>query len=371
VSAFVDGERGCFGVEPICQALDVSASAYYQRASGRRSARTVEDERLLERIRGLHADNDYAYGYRRMWKALRRAGERLPRCRVQRLMRVNGIVGAKRRGKPWRTTKADPQALRRPDLVQRDFSAPGPNELWVADLSYLRCWEGVVYFAFVLDAFSRMIVGWQLAAHMRTDLVGDALRMALGLRGPGADVELVHHSDRGSQYTSVDYTQTLDDHGVMASVGSVGDAYDNALAESFVDSFKTELIADRVWRTRPQLELAVVEYVGWFNNARLHESLGDIPPVEYEQHHAALRAVTGARPGDQSVASLPAKAGEVLTTRRLVAVTTEIGRNGVGDRSPAPIATTLEALSRPQDRPLTAGPAEGATTLTTTSTKPN
>ena len=193
-----------------------------------------------------------------------------------------------------------------------------------------------------------------------------------------------------AQYTSGDYTQTLDDHGVLASVGSVGDAYDNALAESFVDSFKTELIADRVWRTRPQLELAVVEYVGWFNNARLHESLGDIPPVEYEQHHAALRAVTGARPGDQSVASLPAKAGEVLTTRRLVAVTTEIGRNGVGDRSPAPIATTLEALSRPQDRPLTAGPAalslrspsglaprdgggkpdpEGATTLTITSTQ--
>jgi putative transposase len=392
VSAFVDGERGRFGVEPICTALDVSASAYYQRRSGRRSARTVEDERLLERIRGLHAANYYAYGYRRMWKALRRAGEQVPRCRVRRLMRVNGIVGAKRRGKPWRTTKADPQALRRPDLVQRDFSAPGPNELWVADLSYLRCWEGLVYFAFVLDAFSRMIVGWQLAAHMRTDLVLDALRMALGLRGPGADVELVHHSDRGSQYTSVDYTQTLDDHGVMASVGSVGDAYDNALAESFVDSFKTELIADRVWRTRPQLELAVVEYVGWFNNARLHESLGDIPPFEYEQHHAALTAVTGASPGDQSVASLPAKAGEVLTTRRLVAVTTEIRRNGVGDRSPAPIATTLEALSGPQDRPLTAGPAalslrspsglaprdgggkhepEGATTLTTKSTKPN
>jgi hypothetical protein len=178
----------------------------------------------------------------------------------------------------------------------------------------------------------------------------------------------------------------------MASVGSVGDAYDNALAESFVDSFKTELIADRVWRSRPQLELAVVEYVGWFNNSRLHESLGDIPPFEYEQDHAALRALTGASPGEQSVASLPAKAGEVLTTRRLVAVTTEIGRNGVGDRSPAPIATTLEALSGPQDRPLTARPAalslrspsglaprdgggkhepEGATTLTTKSTKPN
>ncbi len=155
----------------------------------------------------------------------------------------------------------------------------------------MRCWQGLVYFAFVIDAYSRMIVGWQLATHMRTDLVLDALKMALGLRGPGADVELVHHSDRGSQYTSIDYTQTLDDHGVLASVGSVGDAYDNALAESFLDSFKTELIADRVWRTRSQLELAVVEYVGWFNNARLHESLGDIPPAEHEQHYLDRQAV--------------------------------------------------------------------------------
>jgi transposase InsO family protein len=198
-------------------------------------------------------------------------------------MRAHGICGAKRRGKPWRTTKPDPQAQRRPDLVQRDFSASRPDQLWVADLSYLRCWEGVVFFAFVLDAYSRMIVGWQLAGHMRTDLVLDALKMALGSRGPGADVELVHHSDRGSQYTSIDYTETLADHHVLASVGSVGDAYDNALAESFVDSFKTELIRDRVWRTRSQLELAVVEYIGWYNAARLHESLGYLPPLEYEQ----------------------------------------------------------------------------------------
>jgi putative transposase len=152
----------------------------------------------------------------------------------------------------------------------------------VADLTYLRCWEGVVFFSFVIDVFSRRIVGWQFAGHMRTDLVLDALRMALTRRQHGADVELVHHSDRGSQYTSIDYTQTLTDHGVLASVGSVGDAYDNALAESFVDSFKTELIADRVWRTRSQLELAIVEYVGWFNDARLHEALGDLPPAEFE-----------------------------------------------------------------------------------------
>ncbi len=391
MSAFVDGERGRFGVEPICTALDVSASAYYERASGRRSARAVADERLLERIRELHAANYYAYGYRRMWKALRRTGEQAPRCRVQRLMRDNGVVGAKRRGKPWRTTRPDPQARRWPDLVQRDFTASRPNQLWVADLSYLRCWEGVVYFAFVLDAFSRMVVGWQLAAHMRTDLVLDALRMALGLRGAGADVELVHHSDRGSQYTSSDYTQTLDDHGVLASVGSVGDAYDNALAESFVDSFKTELIADRVWRTRPQLELAVVEYVGWFNNARLHESLDDIPPVEYEQHWPVLTAATVANRDDQPVAASAARAAEARTASCLLAVGAPAADNSTDHRLPAPIAFGVDALTGPQNR-LVAGPAalslrspsglaprdgggnpdpEGATTLTIESTRPN
>jgi putative transposase len=286
VSAFVDAHRERFGVEPICRTLDVSASAYYQRANGPRSSRAAEDERLLGRIREVHAANYYAYGYRRMWKALLRAGERVPRCQVQRLMRTHGIVGAKRRGRPWRTTRPDPEAQRRPDLVQRNFSASAPDELWVADLSYLRCWEGLVFFAFVIDAYSRRVVGWQLASHMRTTLVLDALRMALGQRRPGADVALVHHSDRGSQYTSIDYTQTLADHGVLASVGSVGDAYDNALAEGFVDSFKTELIADRVWRTRSQLELAVVEYIGWFNHARLHEALRDIPPAEMEALYA-------------------------------------------------------------------------------------
>jgi transposase InsO family protein len=185
--------------------LEVSASAYYERAKGKRSDRETEDERLLGRI-----------------------------------------ADAKRRGKAWRTTKA---------LV-----------------------EGALFFSFVIDAFSRKVVGWQLASHMRTDLVLDALRMALGQRRPGADFALVAHTDRGSQYTSADYTQELDDHGVLASVGSVGDAYDNAMAESFVDTAKTELIADRVWRTRSQLELAVVEYVAWFNNDRLHDSLGDVSP---------------------------------------------------------------------------------------------
>jgi transposase InsO family protein len=199
VSRYIDEHGGRFGAWPICRTLGVSASAYYQRKTGHRSARVVEDERLLDRIREVHAANYHAYGYRRSWKALLRAEERVPRCQVQRLMRTHGIEGAKRRGKPWRTTKPDPLAGRRPDLVERDFTAERPNSPWVADLTYLRCCEGVVFFAFVLDAYSRKVVGSQFATHMRTTLVLDALRMALGQRGPGADVELVHHSDRGSQ----------------------------------------------------------------------------------------------------------------------------------------------------------------------------
>jgi len=286
VSRFIDEHRERFGVEFICRTLDVSASAYHQRATGERPARAVKDERLLERIREIHAANYDAYGYRRTWKALLRAGERVPRCQVQRLMREHGIQGAKRRGRPWRTTIADPNAQRPADLVERDFSAEAPDRLWVCDFTRLRCWEGVLYFAFVIDVYSRRVVGWQLAAHMRTTLVLDALRMALALRAPGADVKLVHHSDAGSQYTSFDYTQTLDDHDVLASIGTVGDALDNALAESFVDSFKTELISDRVWRSRTQLEFAIVEYLAWFNSDRLHSALGDVPPAEFEALYA-------------------------------------------------------------------------------------
>ena len=282
MSRYIDEHRGRFGVEPICRTLDVSASAYYQRATGRRSERVIEDERLLGRIREVHAANYFAYGYRRTWKALRRAGEPVGRDHVRRLMRAHGIQGAKRRGKPWRTTRADPATSRSPDRVERNFTASRPDALWVADFTYLRCWEGMVFFSFVIDVFSRRVVGWQLAGHMRTDLVLDALRMALSRRHAGANVELIHHSDAGAQYTSYAFGQVLDDHRVLGSIGSVGDAYDNALAESFVDSFKTELIADRVWRTRTQLELAIVEWVGWFNHARLHEALGDRPPAEFE-----------------------------------------------------------------------------------------
>jgi len=308
VSAFIDQERGRFGVEPICRTLDVSASAYYQRATGARSDRQIEDERLLAVIETTHARNYSAYGYRKMWLALRRAGESVGRDHVKRLMRAHGIQGAKRRGKPWRTTTPDPAANRPPDLVDRDFTATRPDALWVADFTYLRCWEGVVFFSFVIDVFSRRVVGWQFSTNMRTDLVLDALRMALTRRQPGADVQLVHHSDAGSQYTSFDFQQELDDHGVLASIGSVGDAYDNALAESFVDTFKTELISDRVWRSCSQLELAIVEWVAWFNNDRLHESLGDIPPAEFEHLYAQQTSI----PGNGSVAQPSPKAADRL-----------------------------------------------------------
>jgi putative transposase len=321
VTRFIDSYRDRFGVEPTCRALGVSASAYYHRRTGERSGRAVEDERLLEVIRQTHKDNYHAYGYRKMWKTLRRAGESAPRCQVQRLMAANGICGAKRRGKPWRTTVPDPDATRRPDLVKRDFTAQAPDRLWVGDFTHLRCWEGKLYFAFVIDVFSRKIVGWQLASHMRTDLVLDSLRMALGVRAPGADFTLITHSDAGSQYTSYDYTQVIDDHGVLASVGSVGDAYDNAMAESFVDTFKTELIKDRVWQTRSQVELAVLEYIDWFNNRRLHESLGDIPPVEFEQLHAAQ---TGVFCGEVSLASLSPSGSGRLTERHLDTDNTKI-----------------------------------------------
>ena len=217
--------------------------------------------------------------------------------------------------------------------------------MWVGDFTYLRCWEGVVYFSFIIDVFSRMVVGWQLASNMRTTLVLDALRMAIGTREPGADFQLIAHTDAGSQYTSQDYTQELDDHELLRSIGTVGDALDNAMAESFVDSFKTELIADRVWRTRSQLELAVVEYIGWFNHQRLHESLGDIPPVEYEQLHAGLD-----RPfsEDQTIAALAPSASDGLTTRQLAAVGAEIAVGSAVSSENDSVGEALLAQAAPQ-----------------------
>ena len=196
----------------------------------------------------MHKANYECYGYRRVHAQLLREGEQTGRDQVARLMRQDGVQGAKRRGKPWRTTIADPTAQKRPDLVKRDFTAEAPDRLWVGDFTYLRCWEGRLFFAFILDVFSRRIVGWQLAGHMRTTLVLDALRMALATRSHGADFELIHHTDQGSQYTSEDYEQELEDAKVLASMGTVGDAYDNAMAESFVDTFKTEMLISAIGR---------------------------------------------------------------------------------------------------------------------------
>lgn len=292
MTAFIDDQRGDFGVEPVCRTLDVSASAYHHRKTGERSARAIEDERLTGRIGVLFANNYECYGYRRMHAALLRAGETVSRDHVARLMRQAGLQGAKRRGRGWKTTITDQTAVKRPDLVKRDFTASAPDRLWCGDFTYLRTWEGRVFFSFILDVYSRRIVGWQLATNMRTTLVLDALRMALTTRSPGADFQLIHHTDMGSQYVSFDYTQELDDAGVLASVGSVGDAYDNAISESFVDTFKTELIKDRVWHSNQQLELAVVEWVAWYNEARLHSSLANRPPAEIEAAFAAATVKT-------------------------------------------------------------------------------
>jgi len=229
VSAFIDAHRSDFGVELICQTIGTSASAYYQRATSARSDRDVQDERLLGVIRRVHAENYEAYGSRRTWKAMRREGETAGRGRVERLMARNAIVGAKRRGKPWQTTIPGDQPMSAPDLLQRDFTASCPNEKWCADFTYLRCWTGVVFLSFVIDVYSRMIVGWQLAGHMRESLVEDALQMAVCTRRIDSEQVLIHHSDHGSQYTSRDFTAALRGHGIHASLGSVGDAYDKGL----------------------------------------------------------------------------------------------------------------------------------------------
>ena len=218
-----------FAVELTARTLGVSASAFYQRATGALSTRAQEDARLLGVIRRCYQQNYECYGSLRLWRQLRKDGVAVGRGRVERLMAANGIVGAKRRGRAWTTTIAGEDPVLSPDRVNRDFTAERPNELYVADFTYLKTWEGVAFFSFVIDVYSRRIVGWQFADNMRTDLVLDALKMALATRPHGADVKLVHHSDRGSQYTSFDFNQVLDDHDVLASLGSTGDAFDKAL----------------------------------------------------------------------------------------------------------------------------------------------
>jgi putative transposase len=279
---FIDEHRDRFGVEPICRVLEVSDKTYHARKRRPPSRRQVDDERLLGEIRRVHKNSGGTYGSRRCWKQLAREGIRVGRCRVERLMAAKGIRGAQH-GRERFLTRADEHAERPADLVKRRFVASRPNQLWVCDLTCLKTHEGWLYLAFVLDVYGRMIVGWQTAGHMRTDLVLDALEMALHLREPAAG-ELTHHSDRGSQYTAFRYTQRLADHGIARSIGTVADAYDNAMAESWVGTYKLEL-PGRPFKSRFDAELATVAYIGWYNHERLHSSLGDIPPVEYEALH--------------------------------------------------------------------------------------
>ena len=287
---FVSEHKGVFGIEPICRVLSehgcaIAPSTYYDTVGRPPSARAVRDEQLKAAITAVHQDNYGVYGARKVWLALNREGVAVARCTVERLMRELGLAGA-RRGKPKRTTVPDPAAARPADLVQRRFSPPAPDRLWVADFTYVPTWAGMVYVAFVLDAYSRRILGWRAATSMRTSLVLDALEQALWARsrdGHSSLAGLVHHTDAGSQYTSIAFTERLAAAGAQPSVGTVGDAYDNALAESVIGLFKTELIKPGgPWRTAEQVELATLDYVDWYNYRRLFETCGDIPPVELE-----------------------------------------------------------------------------------------
>jgi transposase InsO family protein len=286
VTAFIEEKRDAFGVEPICGVLGVPVSTHYARRSRKPSARELADAKLLLEIEAARSGYRRAYGVRKTWKELRRRDVDVGRDRVARLMRQEGLVGY-RRGRKHRTTIPDEAAVERArDLLQRDFTATRPNEKWVADLTYIRTWNGFVYLAFILDCFSRMIVGWQLAAHMRTELVMDALEMANGLRRPEAG--LIAHSDRGSQYVSLAYTDRLDELGAAPSVGSKGDAYDNAMAEAWVATFKSELVHGRRFPSYEHVEHETLTWIAFYNDERLHEHLGDVPPSEYEDDYYRL-----------------------------------------------------------------------------------
>jgi putative transposase len=293
MSLFIDAHRDRFGVEPICGALQSAPSTYYARKERERNpcARALRDRELLPEIRRVHEENLSVYGAEKTWRQLGREGITAPRCQVERLMRADGLRGAIRGGKRVRTTFPDNEAERAPDLVDRDFTASAPNQLWVADFTYVAAWEATAYVAFVIDVFSRRIVGWRAARSMKTELVLDTIEMALWSRdheGSPVEAGLIHHSDAGSQYTSFAFTRRLIEAGVDPSVGSVGDAYDNALAETTIGLFKTEMIEPRgPWKTVSDVELATLTWVDWFNHRRLHGACGDIPPVEFEENYLA------------------------------------------------------------------------------------
>ncbi len=291
--AFIDAHRARFGVEPICQVLAVAPSTYYAQKTRPPSSRSVRDEALKERVRAVFAANYAVYGAQKVWKQLVREGEQVARCTVERLMRLEGLEGVRRGRGTKRTTRSDERQQRPRDLVDRRFSAAAPNRLWVADLTYVRTFAGWVYVAFIVDVYSRAIVGWHADRTLRTDLALTALEMALWHRRGERLDGLVHHSDRGSQYLSVRYTERVAEAGLAGSVGSRGDSYDNALAESTIGLYKTELVERRAWRTLEDVELATFEYVDWFNHRRLHTAIGDIPPAEHEARYTAVLTTAG------------------------------------------------------------------------------
>ena len=288
--AFIDAQRERFGVEPICRALQVAPSGYWRHAARLRDssllpARARRDAVLVDHVERVHRANLQVYGVRKIWRQMRREGFAVARCTVERLMRHKGLQGA-RRGKAVRTTVADAKAPCPLDRVNRQFHADRPNQLWVSDFTYVSTWQGMVYVAFVVDVYARFIVGWRVSSSMRTDFVLDALEQALYARKPERDGALIHHSDRGSQYVSIRYSERLAEAGIEPSVGSKGDSYDNALAETINGLYKTELIHRRApWKTKEAVELATLEWVSWFNHHRLLEPLGYIPPAEAEANY--------------------------------------------------------------------------------------
>jgi transposase InsO family protein len=284
--SFVDEHREEHGVEPICQQLPIAPSTYYEQKAreadpSKLPNRAVRDAGLREEIERVWKEHFGVYGARKVWRQLKREKIGVARCTVERLMREMGLEGAIRGRKYKKTTIVDEASERPADLVQREFTADRPNRLWVADLTYVATWVGFVYVAFITDVFSRKIVGWRVSNSLRTDLALDALEQALHAR-PDID-HLVHHSDRGVQYLSIRYTERLAEAGIEPSVGSVGDSYDNALAETIIGLYKTEVIRrNGPWRNIEEVEFATLEWVDWFNNRRLFGPIGNIPPAEFE-----------------------------------------------------------------------------------------
>ena len=293
--AFIDDHRGAYGVEPICKVLPIAPSTYHADAARRRNAgklsrRAKRDLALKPEIARVFAENFEVYGVRKVWRQLGRQGISVARCTVERLMRSMGLQGVVR-GKPVRTTISDKAAPCPQDRVNRQFHAPAPNVLWLSDFTYVATWPGFVYVAFVIDAFARRIVGWQVSRTAHASFVLDALEQALHERRPIHRGGLVHHSDRGSQYVSIRYTERLAEAGIEPSVGSVGDSYDNALAETINGLYKAEVIHRRgPWRSFEAVEFATLEWVDWFNNRRLLEPIGNIPPAEAEARFYAAMA---------------------------------------------------------------------------------